>query len=484
MDRGGIILGFWRAVLVVLFLNPALPVGADIGMGETIAGIYPDSSLWELHRDSAGMLYISDYQLPAVVTVSSATGNYTRYQFNSYATPFLTPSDAKPDSSGAIWWSDYYSSFGKIVPAGNQAFYWDLSGFSLKPGGFAFDSSGRLWFTQPGRTRLLRFNPTTNELCQFEVGGGGNYLIAYGGYLWIGDSYDRHILRFDPATNQLRSWALPWGSAVPEGLAFDGDGQLWWADRGQGKLGRLSPGTNQAVVYGLTAGAQPLAVVPAIEVIWYTDLSGYIGFLDPARASGSTWSLTTTVSSVSPSSCTTVSSNSQNLLRTTTGTFSFPVVNWASVSGAPAGVTVYASPGTSPVPYGMTFSDGRTWTVDQNRLTLSRTPWVPQAPLVSIALSGGNLTLSWPAVTQDEGGGSVTVSSYQVWRSTQPYFRPWDAGVALAGTPSTTSISVGAAPAAGQSVFFGVRSVASSGLLSRTSSHVGAFSFGLVPGSP
>ncbi len=482
MCRRGIITWFWRMVVLLSVWRMASPAGADIGMGESTVGTAPDSSLWELNRDTSGVLYISDYQLPAVITVNPTTGSYTRYSFDPYTTPFLTPGDAKPDASGAIWWSDYYSSFGRINPSTNQVTYWDLSGLFLKPGGFAFDSSGRVWFTQPGQTRLLRFNPTSNELCQFEVGGGGNYLIAYGGQLWIGDSYARRILRFDPATNQLGRWVLPWGSAKPEGLAFDGDSRLWWADRGLGRLGRLSPNTNEAVTYGLTAGAQPLAAVPGIEVIWYTDLNGYIGFVDPALASGSTTTLSFSTSTVSPS-CLTVSSSSQSLTKTT-GTFSFPVVTWARLTSTPAGVTVYAPPGTSPVPYGMAFSDGRVWTVDQNRLTLSRTPRVPRAPTVSISLSGGNLTLSWPAVTQDEGGGSVTVSNYQVWRSSQPYFRPWDAGVTLVGTPSSTSIPAGAAPGADQSAFFGVRSVASSGLLSRTSSRVGAFSYGLVPGTP
>lgn len=482
MYQKGISTWFWRMVALLLVSSVTLPVSADIGMGESTVGLAPDSSLWELNRDASGTLYISDYQLPAVVTVNPATGSYTRYRFDPFASPFLTPGDAKPDGSGFIWWSDYFSTFGRINPSTNQVTYWNLSGLSLKPGGFVFDSSGRVWFTQPGRTRLLRFNPTNNELCQFEVGGGGNYLIAYGGQLWISDSYARRILRFDPSNNRLRTWALPWGSAKPEGLTFDADGRLWWADSGVNRLGYLSPNTNEAVTYGLTAGAQPLTVVPGIEVVWYTDLNGYIGFLDPALASGSPVTLTSSTSTAL-SSCSTINSSSQSLVKTV-GTFSFPTVNWVRVTGTPAGITVYAPPGTLPLPYGMAFSDSRIWTVDQNRLTLSRTPRVPLAPAVSISLGSGNLTLSWAAVTQDEGGGSVTVSSYQVWRSNQPYFRPWDAGVTLVGTPSATSISVGAAPAAGQSAFFGVRSVASSRLLSRTSARVGAFCYELVPGTP
>ena len=99
----------------------------------------------------------------------------------------------------------------------------------------------------------------------------------------------------------------------------------------------------------------------------------------------------------------------------------------------------------------------------------------------------GGVELRWLAVTQDEGGGTVTAGAYQVWRSSAPYFRPWDAGVNLvaetpATTPTTTTVD-SIALTAGTRVFYGGRSVAQSGLLSATSAHVGAFAYGLVKGA-
>lgn len=452
---------------------------ADIGMGETTAG----SDLWEVNRDASGMLYVSDYGQPAIVVVNPTTGAYTRYTFSLGASFYITPSDAKPDANGAIWWSDYFSAFGRINPNTAEVTYWDVSALSLQPGGFAFDTSGRVWLTQRYKTDLLRFDPTNNQLCRFTVGGGGNYVIAYGGKLWIGDAQARRILRFDPGTNQLRWWSLPSGS-VPEGLAFDADGRLWWADANLsgGKLWRLSPDTSQAVSYLLPGSTtpQPFAVVPGVEVIWYSNRAGDAGFLDPARATGSASTLATDTSTFSPT-CFTVSSATQSTTKST-GTFTFPTVNWTAGPTQP-GITTYTPPTTSPLPYGITFSDGRTWVTDQIRQTLSRTPRVPRAPTVSISLSGGNLTLAWPAVNKDEGGESITVTSYEVWRGSQPYFRPWDSGVTFVGATASTSFPVGSAPSADQSAFFAARSVADSGLLSRTSAHVGAFSYALTPGS-
>lgn len=472
----------WLVLAVVLAWSAAIPAAADIGMGEATVGL-TNSALWELNRDTAGTLYVSDYALPAVVTVNPTTGAYTRYTLPLGQPFFITPSDAKPGGDGLIWWSDYFSAFGRINPSSGQVLYWELSGLGLQPGGFAFDSSGRLWFTEPYGSRLLRFNPSNNELCRFDVGGGGRYIIAYGGKLWVGDSVARRILRFDPASNQLRWWNLS-GSAAPQGLAFDADGRLWWADAAPtaGKLGRLNPDSGEAVTYPLPSGAQPVAVVPGIEVIWYTDESGSAGFLDPARAAGSAAVLSSGTSSPA-STCSTVLSGSQTATKAS-GTFSFATVNWTTVSSTPLGITAYAAPGSSAEPYGMAFSDERTWTVDRVRLTLSRTPRVPRAPTVSISRSGSNMTLSWPPVTQDEGGGAVTVSSYQVWRSGQPYFRPWDSGVTFVGQPAGSPYPVGALPPAGEAAYFVMRSVADSGLLSRSSNRVGAFSFALTPGTP
>ncbi len=472
----------WLVLIVAVAWAGTPAVMADVTVGETIAGVPPDSALWELNRDAAGTLYVSDYELPAIVVVNPSTGAFTRYTFSLSASYFITPSDAKPDVGGLIWWSDYYAAFGWVDPSSAQVRYWNLTSLALQPAGFAFDTAGRVWFTQRYKTSLLRFNPNNNELCRFDVGGGGNYIISYDGKLWVGDAQARRILRFDPVTNQLTRWQLS-SPASPQGLAFDADGRLWWADAapGAGKLGRLSLQTNQATLYALPAGTQPTGIIPGIEVIWYTDPNGSVGFLDPARASGSVSTLTPSTVTISPT-CSTVSSATQSTVKSN-GTFAFSAVNWTTLSGAPTGITAYVPPQTpTTAPYGITFSSDRIWTTDQDRLVLARTPYVPRAPTVGISLSAGSLTLSWPAVTQDEGGGGVTVNSYQVWRSDQPYFRPWDPGVTFAGTTTTPSFSAGPAPAAGQYAFFGVRSVATSGLLSRTSKHVGAFSYALTPG--
>lgn len=48
----------------------------------------------------------------------------------------------------------------------------------------------------------------------------------------------------------------------------------------------------------------------------------------------------------------------------------------------------------------------------------------PSAPDVSIQRDGEALVLSWPAVIFDTADRATLVTTYRIWRSTQPYFDP------------------------------------------------------------
>lgn len=468
-------------VALALAIGIAPPAAADIPVGEATAGI-AGSMLMELNPDAAGNLYASDYTAPAILKTNAANGQYTRYVFSQGATFLIQPGDPRPDAAGNLWWSDYVSAFGKLNPAALQAEYWDLASKGLVPGGFAFDPAGRAWFTQPNNSRLISFTPSDRNLCLFEVGGGGDYIVAQGALLWLTDMQAGRLLRFDTTNNQLTAWTLPPGWVTPEGLAVDGDGRVWWADSGARMIGRLTPTTNQALVVTLPAGSQPVMLAAGTEVMWYADGSGGVGFVDPALAGGSVHTLSASTSTVGPTNCQTLAAGTvQTGVIRQTGTFSFTTETWASAAGQP-GVTRYALPksGIAPQPWGIAASQGRTWTVDQNRNVLARTPRLPQSPVVTIKLETGGNRLIWSAVTQDEGGETIAVASYQVWRGSQPYFRPWDAGVSLSTTTGGTNVLDTTLATPGAPVFYGVRSIAQSGLLSKTSAHAGAFAFALV----
>ena len=113
----------------------------------------------------------------------------------------------------------------------------------------------------------------------------------------------------------------------------------------------------------------------------------------------------------------------------------------------------------------------------------AHTPAPPKAPVgMTIAVSGADLLLAWQPVTQDIDGNTITVSGYRVYRSSaDPYFvPPPNAAVATPVAPSHRD--TGAATGA-TSFYFCVRAVGPGDLLSEISRRVGAFKFGLTPGT-
>jgi streptogramin lyase len=365
----------WLALVLLMTGNPILPVAADITVGETPAGA-AGSALWELNRDAAGTLYASDYDLGVILAVNPVTGAYTRFKFDH------TPTDVKPDVEGALWWSDFLSGFGTTDPNSGLTTYWSLDA-SLSPSGLTPDASGNIWLAQSSAAALLRFTPTSRQLCSFNVfgaSGGGDYPIFHDNMIWVGDTVANRILRFDPATNQLRSWNLPTGSAAPRGLAFDTDGRLWWAGQQLGQLGRLAPDTGEVAIYALSASARPLMVAAGVGVIWYSDESGKVGALAPARAVASVATLASDTATVTPT-CSVLPAGSTLTAVKSSGSLSFTAKTWVTAPGSPAGVTAYMGPASDqpqPHPLGLAFSDGRAWFTDFARGTLVRMPVGPE----------------------------------------------------------------------------------------------------------
>lgn len=135
------------------------------------------------------------------------------------------------------------------------------------------------------------------------------------------------------------------------------------------------------------------------------------------------------------------------------------------------------------VPTVLWSNDWASHRVDLNARAPAPTPAPPKAPVgMTIAVSGADLLLAWQPVTQDIDGNSITVSGHRVYRSSaDPYFAPPpNAAVATPVAPShrDTGTATGAT-----SFYFCVRAVGPGDLLSEISRRVGAFKFGLTPGT-
>ena len=360
---------------IKVFLATAVGLGLAIIMIVLAAGAAPNAQeaalnplggAFELNVDDQGQLWISDYDADEIWKVEPDSGAYTVYE------NIPTPSDARRDAAGFIWWGDGSAGrFGRLGPGSGQAEWWTAPGASSL-WGTQIDDAGLFWVLASGDPFLYRFDPTTAQLCTYTLpqGGAADYPLAHDGFIWLGDNANNRILRLNPATNQFTTWQLPADSA-PEGLAYD-DNQdvLWWADPNLGQLARLQPGLNQ--LRSFNAPGASLAQMVAIRGngVWYSehDGGGAIGRLDPTTAVSVTQTVTRGVVAAAPA-CAAVTPASTQAVSTRSGGLSWADQTYTVTQSA--GWQLYDLPG-SAFPWGVAAGPEEAWYVDTGRQVLGR----------------------------------------------------------------------------------------------------------------
>jgi streptogramin lyase len=347
---------------------------ADLQASEAL--LNPEGYPLEINCDPARFLWLSDYEIGLtgqgeVWHIDPATGVYTLYHGMN------TPSDARGDGDGTLWWADLdHKRIGRLAQGQEDADLWQLGGSSGLYG-TALDGSGRLWVADSGQSAVHSLDPADNMLCTYEFPSSGTagYLAAGDDALWFGDGSDQYLYRLAPEGPALTQWPLPAG-AYPEGLAIDSSGALWWADPVQEALVRLDPDRDQFTTFALPAGSTPEMIAPAGERIWFSEVTLYggVGLLDPWQASGSTQ----TLAGQSVPVTTTCAIHAPDLtlsLTVSQGTLGWTETAYPTTIVAP-GVWAATLPGET-FPWGVAADGHGTWVVDNGRRVLARLPAVP-----------------------------------------------------------------------------------------------------------
>jgi streptogramin lyase len=443
-------------------------------------------TVYEINRDDAGKLYVTNWGAGQIWRVDPVSSTYSRFD------GLGRPNDARPDSAGNIWFTDWASPMlGRISVGPNPTLTtWDLSTWdpsrTFNLGGLAIDANGWIWFSELGEagTQLLyRFNPGTKRLCGYTLPNGIHsfYILNYGGYLWLGDWVQGRIFQVDPTNMHYNYWDAA-AVGEPRGLAADGDGFIWWADKADGasKLVRLEPtgqNSNRFTTYSLPVSATPYMVAERAGQIWYTaegiETSNVGILLDPDLADQKHSSKNPVPGVATPVSiCDQTSLGEGNAVPITpvTGALTWRGATWTDVTPAgKAGWTVFET-AWGGVPYGILAETNYVWVTDQLYQQFVRVTLGLGAPYVVIATSGASdLQLNWAPVN-----GAL---EYRGWVGSQPYFEPTGVGQLVTSPwpqPGVMNVT--------ENYYYAVRSAAG-GNVSIDSNRVGKFSFTLTKGS-
>lgn len=124
-------------------------------------------------------------------------------------------------------------------------------GYSVgSPFGIHIDqTTSDVWFAQDSPGAIQKLDPATNGRTSWTVGGTPRYITQNAaGKLFVTVEGLNQIVRLDPATNAVTRWVVPTAGGLagfgetPDGITVDADANVWFAESGASKIGRLDAG--------------------------------------------------------------------------------------------------------------------------------------------------------------------------------------------------------------------------------------------------
>jgi streptogramin lyase len=269
---------------------------------ETTAGLKPgDIPRW-VAPDAAGIVWFTvDGPKPAIAALDPKTRVITQYTkgLSSGSIPWAIVSNP---ADNRIWFTDQsrtLPAIGSIDPK-TGAITEFRAGLRIgsHPQGIDVDRKGNLWFTDDNdpAPAIGTIDRTTHEIHEYSNGlvpGSLPRGIAAGpdGKLWFADERTRPphnsaphapgdglIGAIDPATKAIVEYSVEANGgnpgSIPEGLAADTNGHVWFTDDGATKaIGMIDPvtGAVSESKLKLAANSEPIGIVVVDTGLWFTD---------------------------------------------------------------------------------------------------------------------------------------------------------------------------------------------------------------------
>jgi len=342
--------------------QPASPPPAKTSETNLLPGGFAE----QIHADASGKLWITEVASDTIREFDPATNVFTLY------TGLTSTWEAQVGPDGYLWWIDQ-SALGRMNLSTRLVTMYPLS--DTFANALAFDSLNRVWVADFISIGLYRLNPSTNQLCDVDLpnNGASQTLVAHAGALWLGDVPNQRLGTINPATNDFTYWSLTAlvspTFAEPRSFTFAPNGDVWWADRGAGKLGRLEVGANRVRYYGPSSASTPRQVAYQGGRVWFTDpITNSFGFVDPSVAVGEPSVVVTPVTATLAPACATLTPGGSFTAGISTGVAAFSALA-TSTNADPEGTLYHVAGGE---PWGMAATSFDVWTTDTARDKLIR----------------------------------------------------------------------------------------------------------------
>ncbi|PKO06777.1 MAG: hypothetical protein CVU41_05440 [Chloroflexi bacterium HGW-Chloroflexi-3] len=298
----------WRPTLKAIIISLLLfstflitfPAAAEVFQIQETS-LYEFGHVGSIHISPEGKLLVVDDENELWV-INPQTGSYLDYISFGYE----NLADITFASGQQLWWTNNVRGFGNFDLNTDQMQDWsvDLTNFPLDLQlGTIASFQNYIWLpTWYGETYgLFQFNPISSEICLYHFTGGlyAADIAVMNDQIWILDWRDKtldSLFAFNPIDGNLIKYALSRNIGELAFLFVDGN-ELWWAeDKMDGAVVRFVPGSSEMnmTVYSLPTGTHPRNLYVDQGIVWYSDIKGTVGQLDPEKAPG----LSTTISGI------------------------------------------------------------------------------------------------------------------------------------------------------------------------------------------
>jgi virginiamycin B lyase len=198
---------------------------------------------YDLAIDSRGNLWFTEWGVNQI-------GFFDTHTHTLVETPIPTantnPYGITIDNKGTVWFAEN-SPIGQIgsftATANGKITIVEHAVTALRPHLITTDKAGNVWFTEGFAGYISEYNPVTGTDLRYRVYSGvclspincaGTHIsgirVADNGDVWFSDSLNERVGYLVPATGQVVARVLPINSHPHDGLVLDNNGRVWFTE--------------------------------------------------------------------------------------------------------------------------------------------------------------------------------------------------------------------------------------------------------------
>jgi copper transport protein len=190
------------------------------------------------------------------------------------------PSGIAMDGNGGLWMPlVQVNKVARFDPATEEFSLYDIPTPVVQPAGIAADSSGNIWFAEAGAGKIAKIDPATGTIIEYAPNSKLQTLEEPTAVfpdpksfnIYIAEHEGHKVSVFNTLLGSFREYPSVNEDGLPFGMAFDGYGNLWFAEHTIDRIGVIDPRTGE--------GSEAKIPIPGSTIQWITaDDKGRIWF--------------------------------------------------------------------------------------------------------------------------------------------------------------------------------------------------------------